>query len=158
MMNTATRQGGYLKKHALPSTCPEHLRVSTCAHPHEDQQAIKKQEGKRTKAEAIPKVGTGKGDAHIFKTILSKRSTTSPISCTPTHLGHSHFHTLSICSHPCFPPACHQVLTKAQPTAEAAASLGSESNPSPRAGGSPCWGEGKRDKKEGKRREDDLLS
>lgn len=66
-------------------------------------------------------MGTEKGDAHIFKTFLSKRSTTSPIGCTPTHLGHSHFHALSICSHPCFPPACHQVLTKAQPAAEAAA-------------------------------------
>lgn len=47
--------------------------MSTSAHPHEDPAGYKKETGKTTKAEEIPKIGTGKGDPHGFNTTLIKR-------------------------------------------------------------------------------------
>lgn len=47
--------------------------MSTSAHPREDPAGYKKETGKTTKAEEIPKTGTGKGDPHGFNTTLIKR-------------------------------------------------------------------------------------
>lgn len=91
MLNTTTRKAGYQKKCALSTTSPgashgwalllTHVRI---------QQGIKKKTGKTTKAEEIPKIGTGKGDSHGSNTTLIKRRAPAIVTvCLATTLGAS---------------------------------------------------------------------
>lgn len=65
-------------------------QVSTSAHPREDAAGYKKETGKTTKAENIPKIGTEKADPHGFNTTLCKRITPATLTvCLATALDAS---------------------------------------------------------------------
>lgn len=121
---------------------------------HRGSADYKKERGKKDKSRSNPKSGHRKGKCTHLQNHSQQEKHHQPYRLHPNTPGAQPLpcieHLLPPLLPTCLSPGADQGTTHCR-------SCSSESNLSPTAGGSPCWGEGKRGKKEKKRREDNLL-